>query len=113
VPVLRPEIEEALFRLAQEALANAAHHSQASQVRVQCEQRAGQVCLHVSDNGKGFVVEQAMGNGHGLANMRDRVEAYSGTFCISSTPKETVIVGCIPLALEMQPAPDKRKRERR
>lgn len=113
VPVLRPEIEEALFRIAQEALANAARHSQASQVRVQCEQRAGQVCLHISDNGKGFVVEQAMGNGHGLANMRDRVEAYGGTLRISSTPGETVVVGCIPLAPEMQPAPDKRKREHR
>ena len=113
VPVLRPEIEEALFRIAQEALANAARHSQASQVRVQCEQRAGRVCLHISDNGKGFVVEQAMGNGHGLANMRDRVEAYGGIFRISSTPGETVVVGCIPLAPETQPAPDKRKRERR
>jgi len=113
VPVLRPEIEEALFRIAQEALANAARHSQASQVRVQCEQKAGRVCLHISDNGKGFVVEQAMGNGHGLANMRDRVEAYGGTLRISSTPGETVVVGCIPLAPETQPAPDKRKRERR
>ncbi len=97
VPVLRPEIEEALFRMAQEALANAARHSQASQIRVQLEQDTEQVRLSVSDNGKGFVVEQTAGSRYGLANMRDRVETYRGTFSITSAPGETIVAGCIPL----------------
>ncbi|BCL78567.1 sensor histidine kinase [Ktedonobacteria bacterium brp13] len=111
MPVLRPEIEEALFRMAQEALANAARHSQASQIRVQLEQGTEQVRLHVSDNGKGFAVEQVAGSGHGLANMRDRVEAYGGTLHISSAPGETVVTGCIPFAQETRQQKNKRKRE--
>lgn len=106
---LRPEIEEALFRVAQEALTNAARHGKANRVRVQLEQGSEQVCLHISDNGKGFAVEQVIGGGHGLANMRDRVEAHDGTLRISSIPGETVVTGCIPLALETQSPNGKRK----
>jgi NarL family two-component system sensor histidine kinase LiaS len=112
MPVLHPEIEEALFRVAQEALANVARHSQASQVWVQLEQGIAQVRLHISDNGKGFAVEQAVGSGHGLANMRDRVEAYGGTLHISSVSGETVVAGCIPLAQKTQQRRNRRKGER-
>jgi two-component system, NarL family, sensor histidine kinase LiaS len=112
MPVLHPEIEEALFRVAQEALANVARHSQASQVWVQLEQGTEQVRLHISDNGKGFAVEQAAGSGHGLSNMRDRVEAYGGTLHISSAPGETVVAGCIPLAQKTQQRRNRRKGER-
>lgn len=111
-PVLRSEIEEALFRVAQEALANVARHSQASQAQVRLEQGTDQVCLHVSDNGRGFIIEQATDGGHGLANMRARVEAYGGTFHIGSGSGETVVTGCIPLARETHELRDKRKRER-
>lgn len=100
---LHPEIEEALFRVAQEALANVARHSKASQVRVQLEQSSEQVCLNVLDNGQGFTVKQTVGSGHGLANMRHRVEAHGGTLHISSIPGETAVTGCIPLAPEQQP----------
>ncbi len=111
MPVLDPEIEEALFRVVQEALANAARHSQASQVWVQLEQGTEQVRLSISDNGKGFAVEQAAGSGHGLANMCDRVEVCGGTLHISSTPGETVVTGCIPFAQETPQRKNKRKRE--
>ena len=110
-PVLRPEIEEALFRVAQEALANIARHSQAGQAQVRLEQGIDQVCLHVFDNGKGFIVEQVTDGGHGLANMRARVEAYGGTFHIRSGPGETVVTGCVPLARPVYGLKEKRKRE--
>ncbi|GCE20114.1 HAMP domain-containing sensor histidine kinase [Dictyobacter kobayashii] len=109
--LLRPEIEEALFRVAQEAVANAARHSQASQIRVQLEQVAEHVCLHISDNGKGFAVKQVANSGHGLANMRERLEAYGGTLHIRSAPGETVVTGCIPFAQATQPQRNERKRE--
>ncbi len=111
ISILRPEIEEALFRIVQEALANVARHSQASQVQVQLEQGTSQVCLHVLDNGKGFAVERAAGRGHGLANMRDRVETYGGTLHIRSASGETVVTGCIPLVQETPELRKKRKRE--
>ena len=111
-PALRPEIEEALFRVAQESLANVARHSQASQALIRLEQEANQICLYVSDNGRGFITEQATDGGHGLANMCARVEAYGGTFHISSGSGETVVTGCVPLARPTHELRNNRKRER-
>ncbi|GCE05918.1 sensor histidine kinase [Dictyobacter aurantiacus] len=108
---LRPEVEEALFRVVQEALANVARHSQASQARVHLEQGCDQVCLRVADNGKGFLAAQTAGDGHGLANMRARVEALGGTLLIKSAPGETIVTGCIPPGEDTQGLTDKRKRE--
>ena len=93
------DIEEALFRVAQEALANIARHSQASQVQVQLEQEPGQVCLMIHDNGMGFDMEQGASKGQGLTNMRERVEAHRGTLSISSTTRGTLIKACIPLVI--------------
>ncbi len=97
------DIEEALFRVAQEALANVARHSQASQVQVQLEQESGQVCLAIHDNGTGFDMAQGTGKGQGLTNMRERVDAHCGTLSISGTIVGTLVKACIPLAIN-QPA---------
>ena len=97
------DIEEALFRVAQEALANVARHSQASQVQVQLEQESGQVCLAILDNGTGFDMAQGTGKGQGLTNMRERVEAHRGTLSISGTTVGTLVKACIPLVTS-QPA---------
>ena len=97
------DIEEALFRVAQEALANVTRHSQASQVQVQLEQKPGQVCLMIHDNGMGFDMTQGANKGQGLTNMRERVEAHRGTLDISSTSMGTLIKACIPLVIS-QPA---------
>src|SRR6266705_1947215 len=97
------DIEEALFRVAQEALANVARHSQASQVQVQLEQEPGQVCLAIHDNGTGFDMAQGTGKGQGLTNMRERVDAHRGTLSISGTIVGTLVKACVPLAIS-QPA---------
>src|SRR5215469_9136869 len=72
------DIEEALFRVAQDALANVTRNSQASQVQVQLEQKPGQVCLMIHDNGIGFDMTHGANKGQGLTNMRERVEAHRG-----------------------------------
>ncbi len=97
------DIEEALYRVAQEALANVARHSQASQVQVQLEQESGQVCLAIHDNGTGFDMAQDTGKGQGLTNMRERVDAHRGTLSISGTIEGTLVKACIPLVTS-QPA---------
>jgi two-component system, NarL family, sensor histidine kinase LiaS len=91
------DIEEALFRIAQEALANVARHSQASQTQVQLEQEPGQVCLMIHDNGTGFDMAQGASKGQGLTNMRERVEAHRGTLSIASETSGTLVKACIPL----------------
>ena len=91
------DIEEALFRIAQEALANVARHSQASQAQVQLEQEPGQVCLMIHDNGTGFDMARGASKGQGLTNMRERVEAHRGTLSIASETRGTLVKACIPL----------------
>src|SRR5258708_1445202 len=93
------EIEEALFRVIQEALANVARHSDAEQVEVQLAWTREQVSLAIQDNGKGFETTHVEGKGLGLANMRERVEGLDGTLAISSSPGGTCVEACIPLAL--------------
>lgn len=83
---LAPELELALYRVAQEALTNVRKYSRAQRVRVALKLQAGQVHLTVEDDGIGFD-EAAIGHGHhGLAGMRLRVEAQQGQMAIGSGP---------------------------
>src|SRR5262249_52802766 len=63
---LAPEVETAVFRITQEALANAAKHAQATSILVRLSRRGNQLRVTVRDNGVGFdlkapVVESADG----------------------------------------------------
>jgi len=74
---------EALYRVCQEALTNARRHAGADLVRVAL--RFGDAAtLEVADNGRGFAVEAATGNG--LPGMRERLAALGGTVRIESAP---------------------------
>jgi signal transduction histidine kinase len=81
LPVL---LEEALFRITQEALANVARHSQANTVDVQLTYGQEAVTLTIADNGKGFdtVATQA---GIGLLSMQERMKTLGGEGHIEST----------------------------
>src|SRR5271169_2767301 len=70
LPALGPQVEAALYRVAQEALHNALRHSGASGVRVALSRTARRVVLEVSDDGHGFVPGAPSG-GLGLASMRE------------------------------------------
>lgn len=75
-----------MFRVLQEALHNAVKHSGVKQIDVQLEQ-SNEVDLIVSDPGRGFDVESAMGgHGLGLTSMRERVRLVDGTINIESKP---------------------------
>lgn len=91
------EVEEALFRVAQEALANVARHSGAEQVEVRLAWTGGQVHLTIRDTGKGFDALRAPGKGLGLANMRERVELLGGTLAISSSADGTTLEASVPM----------------
>jgi signal transduction histidine kinase len=92
------EIEEALFRVTQEALANVARHSDAEQVEVQLTWIDEDVSLTIQDNGKGFDTLRAEGKGLGLATMRERVEALHGTLAVSSSASGTRLEARISLS---------------
>jgi len=93
------DLEETLFRVTQEALANVARHSGAQEVGVELVWKEEQVCLTIRDNGKGFDQERAKGKGMGLANMRKRMEARDGQLAITSSPDGTCVEAPIPLSI--------------
>jgi len=95
------DIEEALYRVAEEALANIARHAGAQTVELRLTWDADALCLSVRDDGKGFVVAQAAGRGVGLASMRERMAALDGTLEITSTPQGTTLCAQVPLAAPM------------
>jgi NarL family two-component system sensor histidine kinase LiaS len=101
--VIALAVEEALFRVAQEALANIAHHSQATQVTIYLAWDGREVHLSIVDNGTGFDVARASGRGVGLASMRERVGAHNGFLDIASAPGATKIEAIIPLQFAEQP----------
>jgi signal transduction histidine kinase len=82
---LAPGAQEALFRIAQEALANVGRHARASHVTVALYGDPHFLRLVVSDNGSGFDPERAE-RGMGLANMRSRAAEFGGRFEVTSRP---------------------------
>jgi signal transduction histidine kinase len=77
------QIEQALFRVLQEALANVARHSQADKVTVTLKSENGNVVLIIEDNGIGYDAEQIT-KGIGLDSMKERMAGVSGELQISS-----------------------------
>jgi signal transduction histidine kinase len=75
-----------LLQIAREAVSNALRHGGATQITVRLHQSADEICLAVQDNGKGFTPETASGGGHGLANMRARVNRLGAKWQFSSSP---------------------------
>jgi NarL family two-component system sensor histidine kinase LiaS len=79
------DVEQALFRVAQEALANVARHSRASAVSVRLELTPEAACLEIRDNGVGYNPEEKT-TGFGLNSMRQRMAAVGGSIGVESSP---------------------------
>ena len=74
-----------MYRIAQEALNNAAKYSRARRVEVILERRADSVRLVVEDDGIGFDADgEANGGGFGLVGMRERAALVGGNLEIES-----------------------------
>jgi two-component system sensor histidine kinase UhpB len=84
---LQPDEEIAVYRIAQEALANIARHAAASQVEVGLRTDGDGVQLTVRDDGRGFVPgAPADGGGLGLGGMAERARLVGGELTIESRP---------------------------
>lgn len=89
----------ALFRILQEALTNAARHSQASEVQIALYREGGEAVLEVADNGIGMEqLRERMSTSLGLIGMRERAALLGGSLTITSAPGEgTRLVSRAPL----------------
>lgn len=75
-----------LFRMIQEALNNINHHAQASGGRVCLEYSKEQINLMISDDGRGFNIEEVEDDRFGLISMKERCQLLDGEFKLNSTP---------------------------
>jgi signal transduction histidine kinase len=91
-------IESAAYFCCLEALQNAAKHGGANtQAWVELDARDGVLRFQVRDDGAGFDTE-AIRPGHGLTNMRDRLEALAGRLSLTAElGRGTTVMGEIPL----------------
>jgi signal transduction histidine kinase len=78
-------VEQALYRVLQEALANIARHAEADSVGLSLGMSPEKVTLIVADNGRGFDVNTVSPNSYGLAGMRARLSEVGGTLHVEST----------------------------
>ena len=84
---LSPRVQEELYHVAQEALNNALKHSNAQHVQVNLQFLESATCLEISDDGKGFLLEQIRdGGGLGFKGMRERAQRIGGNLQIDSAP---------------------------
>jgi signal transduction histidine kinase len=103
--------EEALYRIAQEALSNVVKHAGATRARLRLGTEGRDTVLRIADDGRGFSAsiertgEHAVQmGGLGLLTMRERATAIGGTIRIdSATGAGTTIEVTVPQTLERRP----------
>ncbi len=93
VRVPDPEAAQHLYRIAQEALSNAARHAHASRIAVELRGSDGELTLEVEDDGAGMPGKLPAG-GMGLRTMAYRAQILKGELTVASAPGGGTRVGC-------------------
>ena len=97
-------VEQAILRITQEALSNAARHADATAITLELRPQEQTITLIISDNGQGFEpAPDETQHGFGLRSMQERVQELGGTFLIESAPGQGTRVQ---VAFPCAPAPD-------
>jgi signal transduction histidine kinase len=97
LPSLPGAVEDALNRVALEAVTNVVRHAGATRVSVDVGAAGGTVRLRVDDDGAGFAPDALPGVG--LASMRQRATALGGTLDVATGPAGTTLTMAVPLAV--------------
>ncbi len=85
LPSLSPDVEQTLYRVAQEAIENIVKHSRAKRFSVRLEHDQHKTTLTIEDDGCGFDPQGNESTGHfGLVGMRERAELAGGLLNIKS-----------------------------
>lgn len=101
LPNLSPDVEQCVYRIAQEAVENVVQHANARNLTICLDCDKDDLCLIVQDDGIGFNLGQ---NGHpehfGLPGMRERAQLAGGALTIESQPGQgstlqLAIKGCL------------------
>jgi signal transduction histidine kinase len=81
---LPPEVQLALYRIAQEAVNNATKHARASRCAVVVDRSADRALLTIADDGRGFDATHVSRTHHGLSIMRERAAAIGAALTVKS-----------------------------
>ena len=102
--VLPLEVEQALFRVAQEALSNIARHSAAGRVHIHLSWHPAEVVLTIADDGRGFDPAAVDNLGIGLRSMHERLADLGGRLSVESAPgKGTRLIAAVPTSNDTSP----------
>jgi signal transduction histidine kinase len=93
LPAITADIEQCIYRVGQEAIANAIHHAHARQLRVHLTCNGGGLELLVQDDGLGFDAQHVERPGHfGLPGMYERAQLAGGSLAVESKPGQGMLV---------------------
>jgi signal transduction histidine kinase len=85
---LPPDVQVALYRIAQETLNNVAKHSGASEVQLTLRSQPGHLEMRIADDGRGFDANGVSPDHLGLGIMRERAEGIGARMTVASEPGE-------------------------
>lgn len=95
---LSPVLAINLYRIVQEAVNNAVKYADFEHMNISFTKRNGHLMVEVSDDGKGFILNETTEKGFGLANMKERAKEFDGQLNVKSTSGEgTVVKVMVPL----------------
>jgi signal transduction histidine kinase len=86
------EYRRNIFLVIKEAIYNITKYSEATRVRISLSIRKKMADFEISDNGKGFSVEEKQNWGNGLTNMNQRMNDIRGNFQIRSEPNKGTFI---------------------
>jgi signal transduction histidine kinase len=86
------QVEQSVYRVAQEALSNVARHARATSLRVALLPQDGRLVLTVADDGCGFDTSTVHATHYGIKGLRERAELVGGTLDVDSSPHKGTTV---------------------
>jgi signal transduction histidine kinase len=84
--LLSPELKRNLFLIAKEALNNSLKYAEANDVHLSFTINSNQFEFTISDNGKGFLMDEKRQTGNGIHNITQRVKNIKGQLLYSAQP---------------------------
>jgi signal transduction histidine kinase len=101
---LSSRLRHNLYLATREAFRNAVRHGHPTSVFLRISAAPDELRISIEDDGSGFEAAKTDASGHGLANMRTRMEAIGGRFSISSRPGGGCVISLtLPLRAKIQP----------
>ena len=87
IPSFSPDVEQCIYRIAQEAIENVLHHADAQNLSVKLAVEENDISLTVEDDGLGMDIKHRPQDGHyGMKGMRERAQLSGGKLEIDSQP---------------------------